>query len=66
MSKRTEPAFLKPRLRVTKASSIAIERNSSFVSFAIELNIVGQRALIHLTHRCNKTANIQIKIQHLR
>ena len=42
ISKSTEPAFLKPRLKVTKVSSIAIELNLSrgtFNSIAILLII---------------------------
>ena len=52
ISKRTEPAFLKPCPKVTKVSSIAIEFKSSrgtFSSIAIELKVDGQRALIHIT-----------------
>ena len=51
VSKRTEPAFLKPRIEVTKVSSIAIERDrtyswrGTFCSIAIELKIDGQHAL---------------------
>ena len=56
ISKRTEPAFLKPRFKVTKVSSIEIEVNaielnssrgtfSSFSSIAIELKLDGLRAL---------------------
>ena len=49
MSERTEPAFLKPRLKATlTVDSIAIELNAShglFSSIAIELKIDGQCAL---------------------
>ena len=48
ISKRTEPAFLKPCPKLTKVSSIAIELKSSggtLRSIAIELKIDGQRAL---------------------
>ena len=57
--KRTEPAFLKPCLKVTTVSSIAIEINSSrgtFSAIAIGLKIDGQRALTFASPQINNTA----------
>ena len=55
----TEPAFLKPCLKVTTVSSIAIEINSprgTFSAIAIGLKIDGQRALTFASPQINNTA----------
>ena len=46
ISKRTEPASLKPRLKVTKVSSIELDLlRATFSSIAIKLQIDGQHTL---------------------